>query len=29
MKNFKVVSETTNNHNYKEMSLSIMGNIHE
>ena len=29
MKDFKVVGETINNHNYEEMSSSIMGNIHE
>jgi len=29
MKEFKVVGETINNHNYEEMILSIMGNIHE
>ena len=29
MKDFKVVGETTNNHNYNDMSASIMANIHE
>tara|TARA_Y100000813_G_scaffold178325_1_gene145400 strand:+ start:452 stop:1960 length:1509 start_codon:yes stop_codon:yes gene_type:complete len=29
MKDFKVVGETINNHNYEQMSSSIMGNIHE
>ena len=29
MKDFKLVGETINNHNYEEMSLSILGNIHE
>ena len=29
MKDFKVVGETINNHNYDDMSASIMANIHE
>ena len=29
MKDFKVVGETINNHNYEQMSSSIMDNIHE
>ena len=29
MKDFKEVGETLNNHNYDDMSASIMANIHE